>query len=796
MRIVILAGALFIYPFFLSGLSTNPPGFYVDDTCMAYNGYLIATTGADLNGVSFPLFFPCYADEYANWLSTEFVYMLAAMYLFIPPSMLSAHILSATLVYIGMLLLGVLAARISGNRLIGVIVGLSAIVTPWFFELSRLVQETSVLVLAVVLFLLCLHNASKRENWKLTDSVLIALTLGMVTYAYAGGRVLGPVFGFGLLIFAVNKRQFFAVFKTWVFYGILFIPTLVLYFTRNDVVVKRFRETSYYEPTDTYLTLIGKFLSAYFHDISPYFLVFHGDVISRHHVEGAGGEIFAATFLLVVVGLVIVIRRYRGDAWWRFVLYGLAASILPGAITQHRYHLLRLLAMPVFLLILTVPALSLLIQENAALGKMTRRVIMGVLLVLTLAQAIIFQMHFREEGPKRIFYFNAAYPHVFEKALAQPTRPIYLQDGYYGPQYIHALWYGTLKGVDLKTLIRIPSDQPPPPDSLVLSAAKKCTRCNIIYQESDITLYRSWSADSGLNDRTAGGKILRPVVIGKEGSEPGQLQKPGGIAAAIDGSFYVADSNNSRVEKFDSYADFISTFGKRGSSPGEFLSPSGVAIDVDGNMYVTDAAKHKLMKFDADGNFINEWNGGDLAFYGPRDIAVGPNQNLYFLDSGRNRVARFDPVSEIVTFWGEEGNDEGKFGGATGITIADNFVVVVEAGNKRLQVFDLDGNFVRQWPVHAWGEMQPKHPDVVFDDQTKTLYVSNDTAKDIIAFDLNGNPATGIKLDGEEQFDQPSAMTILNARGRRFLLVIDRELSNVSIFQIGETAQQKQQQTK
>jgi len=791
-RVLVLAGIVLIYPLFISGLSTNPPGFFVDDSCMAYSGYLIATTGRDLNGVSFPLFVPCYADEYANWLSTEFVYMLAAMYLVIPPSMLSAHVLSATLVYIAMLLIGLLAARVSGNGIIGVIVGLTAIVTPWLFELSRLVQETSVLVLAVVIFLLCLQRAYRRGNWTVQDDVLIALSLAMITYAYAGGRVLGPVFALGLLIFAVNKHQLFEVFKTWVMYGLLFMPTLVVYFTRNDVVVKRFRETTFFDPQEPVLTNIGKFIYAYFQDISPSFLLLNGDIIPRHHIP-ENGEMLAATFLLAVVGLIIVLRHFRGDAWWRFVIYGLAVSVLPGAITLTRYHTLRLLAVPVFLLILTVPALSWLMRQREE-GDLTRsiyrRIALCGLLVLTLVQAIVFQMDFREEGPKRLYYFNAAYPKVFEKALAQPTRPIYLQDGYYGPQYIHALWYGTLKGIDLKELIRIPSDATPPPDSVVLSAAKTCTRCNILFQEEDVTLYRTW-ADESSPDPAGGANIITPLVIGKEGADAGQFAKPSGVASDKNGGSYVADSNNSRIQKFDSYADIVSTFGSKGTSEGEIMNPVGIAIDDEGNIFVTDASRHKLIKFDSEGNHINEWDGGAPTFYGPRDIAVGPDDQLYLIDSGLCRVAKFDPVSETFAFWGAAGKGEGEFAGMTGITVAGDNVVVVEADNKRIQIFDLDGNFVRQWHISAWEDMVPKNPDVAFDDRTKTLYISNDPARDILAFDLEGNPRPGIKLDGEEQFVTPTAMSISDVKGRRFLRVVDTGSSKIFIFDIGEPASKK-----
>ena len=83
-----------------------------------------------------------------------------------------------------------------------------------------------------------------------------------------------------------------------------------------------------------------------------------GDSHWPHHVEGSGGAILLATFILAMAGLLLVIARRWRDPWWRFVLYGLAVSIVPGAITDWPFHQARLMGYAVFLLVLTVPALE------------------------------------------------------------------------------------------------------------------------------------------------------------------------------------------------------------------------------------------------------------------------------------------------------------------------------------------------------------------------------------------------------------------------------------------------------
>jgi hypothetical protein len=62
------------------------------------------------------------------------------------------------------------------------------------------------------------------------------------------------------------------------------------------------------------------------------------------------------TVALAAGGVVEVLSRLRGNPWWRFVLYGTVVAPLPSALTVDRFHTLRLSALPIFLLVLAVPA--------------------------------------------------------------------------------------------------------------------------------------------------------------------------------------------------------------------------------------------------------------------------------------------------------------------------------------------------------------------------------------------------------------------------------------------------------
>src|SRR4051812_2153843 len=123
---------------------SNPPGFYIDESSIAYNAHTISRTGADEYGEAWPLYFRAFGD-YKN---PVYVYALAAVFRVTGPSIFVARLFSATLGALAAVLLGLLAVRMTKRAAVGVVVGLSALLTPWLYESSRLVFEVAAYPLA------------------------------------------------------------------------------------------------------------------------------------------------------------------------------------------------------------------------------------------------------------------------------------------------------------------------------------------------------------------------------------------------------------------------------------------------------------------------------------------------------------------------------------------------------------------------------------------------------------------------------------------------------------------------
>jgi len=142
--------------------------------------------------------------------------------------------------------------------------------------------------------------------------------------------------------------------------------------------------------------------------------------------------------------------------------------------------------------------------------------------------------------------------------------------------------------------------------------------------------------------------------IGKRGSKPGELNLPRDVSVAADGSIYVVDGGNFRVQKFSADGKYISTFGSIGRQGGQFSRPKEGAVDSAGNIYVADAAFGNFQIFNSEGQLLlaignRSEKGGPAKYMLPSGIAVDSDGRIYFVDQFFQKVDVYRPAALGLT---------------------------------------------------------------------------------------------------------------------------------------------------
>ncbi|HEV7700361.1 MAG TPA: glycosyltransferase family 39 protein [Pyrinomonadaceae bacterium] len=455
-------------------IGTNPPGLYIDESSVAFNAHSIAQTGKDEHGILFPLYFRAFG-EYKN---PAYIYLLAIFDKLFGPSTLLARCLSVLVGFAAAILLGFLAMRLSGDRSTGYFVAALTMFEPWLFEMSRFVYEAALFPVVLALFLFWLHGTHSRGRWSFADGLRLAIGLGLLTYTYSIGRVLGPLLAIGLVLF-VSRSNWTGIVRTWCLYALTLVPLASFVWCNPTALISRFNTVSYIRPDSSWAEIALGFVAHYIANWNPRKWLLPGFESLTEHTPAQGG-VLAALFVLFVVGLFVILRDHRRDPWWRYVLFGLVVSVIPASFTTDDFHTLRLIGLPIFLILVSVPALVWLRTEASPPLRQMKRTALIVLIVAAFTQIGWFQYWFHTKGGDRTYEFEAGYPIVLDAALKNGERRIYLydRDGY--PSYIHAYWYSTLQGVDLSRFERRPSSVIPEPGELILGTAYPCERCRVI----------------------------------------------------------------------------------------------------------------------------------------------------------------------------------------------------------------------------------------------------------------------------------------------------------------------------
>jgi DNA-binding beta-propeller fold protein YncE len=128
----------------------------------------------------------------------------------------------------------------------------------------------------------------------------------------------------------------------------------------------------------------------------------------------------------------------------------------------------------------------------------------------------------------------------------------------------------------------------------------------------------------------------------------------------------------------------------RSGDPGEFKFPSHAAVGPDGTLYVSDAMNFRIQLFDPAGSFIRAFGAlGDVAgtFSRPKGVSVDSDGHVYVADAAFNNVQIFDSEGRLLLVFGSLGAGDGQLWMPLGMHIDKDWIYVTDRFNDRIQIF-------------------------------------------------------------------------------------------------------------
>ena len=232
-------------------------------------------------------------------------------------------------------------------------------------------------------------------------------------------------------------------------------------------------------------------------------------------------------------------------------------------------------------------------------------------------------------------------------------------------------------------------------DYLTLCNAQQVIRCSrplcvTIYDYGDIYV---GSRDDCIYVFDQTGQLKN--TIGSRGSGDGQFRCPSGISIKGD-VLYVADRENSRIQKLTSRGEFIHKFGQKGSGQGELDHPMAVIVNSNNRLIVSDYGNKRIQIFNEEGGWLLtiDIKGTDnSSFRCPSGLALDPQGNIHVAENF------------CIKVFTKEGVYVRKYGGFV-VThpwcIGPRPLAIDDEGNtlysegRCLSIFDHHGNKIRE----------------------------------------------------------------------------------------------------
>lgn len=252
-------------------------------------------------------------------------------------------------------------------------------------------------------------------------------------------------------------------------------------------------------------------------------------------------------------------------------------------------------------------------------------------------------------------------------------------------------------------------------------------------------------------------QFVHTQTIGTSGSAPGQFNAPHAVIATEEGTVFVADTGNRRIQVFDHTGRLVRELTGAGES---FDMPVDLDMTPNGEVVVLDSKQGFIHRFDRRGDPLGRFGGPDVQLFNPRGLAAGADGAVYVADTGGARIVRMSQRGEVLRILGMSGDAGERLAEPVDVAVdADGFLFVTDVQPPRVVWLNREGRFVRAAPIPSAGSLDGPHVAVLPD---RSLLVTAPEEHRVLHLERRGQllDEWGEPGDAPGQFRLPTGISL------------------------------------